>query len=47
MNTRNFQNMGNNMSSNVSPDTPLGCLLENLKSLKLMPSLKASKFKRS
>jgi hypothetical protein len=31
------------MSSNESPDTPLGCLLENLKSLKLMPPLKASR----
>ena len=31
------------MYSNVPPGTPLGCLLENLKSLKLMPDMKASK----
>ena len=30
-------------SSTVPSGTPLGCLLENLKSLKLMPDLKASK----
>jgi hypothetical protein len=35
--------MGNMMSSNVPPGTLLGCLLENLKSLKLIPPLKASK----
>jgi hypothetical protein len=34
--------MGAAMSSNVSPGTPLGCLLENLKSLKLTPDLKES-----
>ena len=39
--------MGNNVSSNVSSDTPLGCLLGNLKSLKLTPPLKASKLKES
>ena len=35
--------MGAAMSSNLPPGTLLGCLLENLKSLKLMPDLKASK----
>ena len=39
--------MGNNVSSNISSDTPLECLLENLKSLKLTPPLKASKLKES
>ena len=35
--------MGSVISSNIPPGTPLGCLLENLKSLKLTPPLKASK----
>ena len=35
--------MGDAMSSKLPPGTLLGCLLENLKSLKLMPDLKASK----
>ena len=35
--------MGSVISSNIPPGTPLGCLLENLKSLKLTPDLKASK----
>jgi hypothetical protein len=35
--------MGTEMSLNVPPGTPLGCLMEKLKSLKLTPDLKASK----
>lgn len=35
--------MGSTLSSPVPPDSPLGCLLKNLKSLKLTPDLRPSK----